>query len=121
ARGPFGPWPFSNETDCPSRRSSNRTPTHADWWKKYSLPSWGATKPKPLSVTGRLIIPFVAAIETLLLNRDVRRDAKCADRMALMSAGASSVIAGEATVPGKRAHIVYAGRHGRQWTLSGLP
>src|SRR4249919_87794 len=121
ARGPLGPWPFSNETDCPSRRSSKRTPSQADWWKKYSLPSWAATKPKPLSVTSRLIVPLVAAIETLLRYRDVRRDAKCADRMALMSAGASSVNAGGATVPGKRPNIVHADRHAHNGTLGCLP
>ena len=30
ARGPFGPWPTSNVTRWPSRRSSNRVPWHAD-------------------------------------------------------------------------------------------
>ena len=66
ARGPFGPWPLSNVTAWPSRRLSNWTPLHADWWKKYSLPSLAATKPKPLSLTSRLIVPFVEAISNLL-------------------------------------------------------
>src|SRR3954447_11448270 len=47
-------------------------------------------------------------------TRGVTRD--CADRMALMSAGASSgVSAGGATVPGKRGNIVYGDRpHGNR-------
>jgi hypothetical protein len=40
---------------------------HADWWKKYSLPSLAATNPKPFSLTNRLMVPFVdAAILDLL-------------------------------------------------------
>ena len=31
--------------------------------EEVSLPSWAATKPNPLSVTSRLIVPLVAAIE----------------------------------------------------------
>jgi hypothetical protein len=34
---------------------------HADWWKKYSLPSLAATKPKPFSLTNRLIVPLEGA------------------------------------------------------------
>jgi hypothetical protein len=37
ARGPFGPCPLSNVTDCPSWSESNETSWHADWWKKYSV------------------------------------------------------------------------------------
>jgi hypothetical protein len=33
---------------------------HADWWKKYSLPSSAATNPNPFSLTMRLIVPFIA-------------------------------------------------------------
>jgi hypothetical protein len=58
ARGPFGPWPVWKVTASPSRSSSNETPLQADWWKKYSLPSGAATKPNPLSLTNRLIVPF---------------------------------------------------------------
>src|SRR5687767_13763263 len=61
ARGPLGPCPTVKLTRCPSRRSSNRVPTQADWWKKYSVPSAAAMNPKPLSVI-RLIVPLVVAI-----------------------------------------------------------
>ena len=59
ARGPFGPCPLSNVTGCPSRRVSNGLPTHADWWKKYSLPSEASTNPKPFSLTNRLTVPLL--------------------------------------------------------------
>jgi hypothetical protein len=62
ARGPLGPWPTVKDTRWPSRKSSNRTPTQPDWWKKYSVPSAAAMNPKPLSVF-RLIVPVVAAID----------------------------------------------------------
>jgi hypothetical protein len=62
ARGPFGPWPVWKVTRWPSRSSSNEVPLTADWWKKYSLPSSAATKPNPLSLTNRLIVPFEVAI-----------------------------------------------------------
>jgi hypothetical protein len=35
---------------------------HADWWKKYSLPSEAATNPKPLSLIKRLTVPFIVAM-----------------------------------------------------------
>jgi len=63
-RGPFGPCPFSNVTDCPSRRSSKRVPAHAELWKKYSLPSSARMNPNPLSLTSRLIVPFMGAMQT---------------------------------------------------------
>jgi hypothetical protein len=56
ARGPLGPWPSSNETFCPSRKSSNRTPSTLDMWKKMSLPGEVSMNPKPRSVR-RLIVP----------------------------------------------------------------
>src|SRR6185437_8805756 len=58
ARGPFGPWPLSKVTACPSRNWSKRVPWHAELWKKYSLPSSARMKPKPLSLTRRLIVPL---------------------------------------------------------------
>src|SRR5688572_31357212 len=61
ARGPLGPCPFSNVTDCPSRSWSKRVSRHAELWKKYSLPSSARMKPKPLSLTRRLIVPFIDA------------------------------------------------------------
>jgi hypothetical protein len=71
ARGPFGPWPRSNVTDWPSCMLSKGVLVHADWWKKYSLPSSAATNPKPLSLTIRLIVPVIVDIASpdLLLNR----------------------------------------------------
>src|SRR5215212_6147197 len=60
--GPFGPCPRSNVTAWPSRRSSNRVPVHAELWKKYSFPSSARMNPKPLSLTSRLIVPFIDAI-----------------------------------------------------------
>jgi hypothetical protein len=62
ARGPFGPWPRSNVTAWPSRMLSKGVLVHADWWKKYSLPSWAATNPNPLSLTIRLIVPVIVDI-----------------------------------------------------------
>jgi hypothetical protein len=41
-------------------------PEQADWWKKYSLPSPAAMNPKPLSLTRRLIVPFVDAMSLSL-------------------------------------------------------
>src|SRR4030095_10809393 len=61
-RGPFGPCPRSNVTAWPSRRSSKRVPVHAELWKKYSFPSSARMNPKPLSLTSRLIVPFIDAI-----------------------------------------------------------
>ena len=65
ARGPFGPWPTVNVTCSPSRIESNGVLVQADWWKKYSVPSGAAMKPKPLSVM-RLIVPVIAAIRLIL-------------------------------------------------------
>src|SRR5688572_23443160 len=64
ARGPFGPWPTVNDTVSPSRMESNGLLVHADWWKKYSVPSGVAMKPKPLSVM-RLIVPVVGIVQIL--------------------------------------------------------
>jgi hypothetical protein len=76
ARGPFGPWPRSNVTAWPSRMLSKGVLVHADWWKKYSLPSWAATNPKPLSLTIRLIVPLTGIVSPdLLWNR--RSDDGC--------------------------------------------
>lgn len=58
ARGPFGPSPIVNFTLSPSRMELNGVSVHAEWWKKYSVPSDAAMKPKPLSVM-RLIVPVV--------------------------------------------------------------
>jgi hypothetical protein len=57
ARGPFGPCPMVNVTASPSRSESNGVLAHAELWKKYSVPSGVAMKPKPLSVS-RLMVPF---------------------------------------------------------------
>ena len=57
ARGPFGPCPTVNVTASPSRSESNGVLVHAELWKKYSVPSGVAMKPKPLSVS-RLMVPF---------------------------------------------------------------
>jgi hypothetical protein len=35
-------------------------------WKKYSFPSLARMKPNPLSLTSRLIVPFIGAIANLL-------------------------------------------------------
>jgi hypothetical protein len=40
----------------------NLPSAHADWWKKYSVPSGAARNPKPLSLINRLIVPLSAAI-----------------------------------------------------------
>src|SRR4029079_8043843 len=56
--GPFGPCPISNVTGCPSRRSSNAVCWQAELWKKYSVPLSARMKPKPLSLTSRLMVPF---------------------------------------------------------------
>lgn len=56
ARGPFGPWPIVKVTAWPGDRSSNRVPLHAEWWKKYSVPSGVEMNPYPLSVV-RLTVP----------------------------------------------------------------
>src|SRR5918994_2385197 len=61
-RGPLGPWPTSNVTACPSRRSSKRVWAHAELWKKYSVPSPARMKPKPLSETMRLMVPVIEAM-----------------------------------------------------------
>src|SRR6185436_20448494 len=57
ARGPFGPCPTVNVTASPSRSESNGVLVHAELWKKYSVPSGVAMKPKPLSVS-RLMVPL---------------------------------------------------------------
>jgi hypothetical protein len=54
-----------NVTLSPSRMESKGVLVHADWWKKYSVPSGAMIKPKPLSVI-RFIVPFVAAIVSIL-------------------------------------------------------
>ena len=46
-----------NVTASPSRSESNGVLVHAELWKKYSVPSGVAMKPKPLSVI-RLMVPF---------------------------------------------------------------
>jgi hypothetical protein len=40
-------------------------------WKKYSVPSSAATKPKPLSLTMRLIVPETAAAMLYILPIEV--------------------------------------------------
>src|ERR1035437_3620130 len=60
--GPFGPCPISNVTACPSRRSSNAVCWQAKLGKKYSEPSPAKMKPKPLSLTSRLMVPFIDAM-----------------------------------------------------------
>ena len=59
ARGPFGPWPTSNSTLSPSRRSSSLSPKTALWWKKYSLPPSPLMNPNPLSVRNVRIFPVI--------------------------------------------------------------
>src|SRR3954471_9083228 len=63
-RGPFGPCPRSNVTACPSRRSSKAVCAHAELWKKYSFPSAARMKPNPLSLTSRLIVPFIDGMKS---------------------------------------------------------
>ena len=63
----LGPCPRSKVTDWPSCRSSKRIWLQAELWKKYSLPSEARMKPKPLSLTSRLIVPFSAAICSVLV------------------------------------------------------
>ena len=70
ARGPFGPWPIVNVTLSPSRIESNGVLVHADRWKKYSVPSAAAMKPKPLSVI-RLMVPLVGGM------RDSFEECRC--------------------------------------------
>src|SRR5688572_19340402 len=73
ARGPFGPRPSVNDTACPSRRSSNRTPSTFDVWKKMSDPDPVAMKPKPLSVS-RLIVPSDIPASCVLSRAQERGD-----------------------------------------------
>src|SRR6201989_1188027 len=77
ARGPLGPSPFSKVTACPSRRASNRVPLQADWWKKYSEASPAAIKPKPFSLTSRLIVPFIEVPIGHELYADPVTNAEC--------------------------------------------
>src|SRR6187401_2478307 len=61
ARGPFGPWPTSNSTLSPSRRSSRPSPYTALWWKKYSFPASPLMNPNPLSTRNVRIFPVIIA------------------------------------------------------------
>ena len=45
----------------PSRSESKGVPVQPDWWKKYSVPSGPAMKPKPRSVV-RLMVPVTVLI-----------------------------------------------------------
>lgn len=72
ARGPLGPRPSTKETFWPSRKSSYRTPSRFEEWKKISFPPASAMNPNPLSVSF-LIVPsgIATSVRCKASGRDV--------------------------------------------------